>query len=131
MRAETTAWWKHADEDLKTAAIVQLGGQFYATSWFCQQAVEKSLKAVYIERLGNLPPRTHDLEFLGNKLSVPGEVQSDLTIKNLLSVSLATLIPLTRRLPPTRSPKHSPGSILEQQGGSWHGAESSWSKNPT
>ena len=55
-------------------------GQFYAVSWFAQQAAEKALKALYLERNGHLPPRTHDLRFLGAELQVSSAQASDLTI---------------------------------------------------
>ncbi len=57
------------------------GGQFYAGSWFAQQAAEKGLKALYIERRGQLAPR-HDLRFLGSRLGVPRQVQVDLDMLN-------------------------------------------------
>jgi HEPN domain-containing protein len=52
-------------------------------SWFSQQAVEKGLKALLSEHQGGVaPPRTHDLEFLGDELSVPTAVRTDLAILN-------------------------------------------------
>ncbi len=55
-------------------------GQFYAVSWFAQQAAEKALKALYVERNGHLPPRTHDLRFLGTQLQVSAAQASDLAV---------------------------------------------------
>lgn len=56
------------------------GGQFYAVSWFVQQAAEKALKALYLERHGRLAPRTHDLRFLGTQLGAPRSVELDLDL---------------------------------------------------
>src|SRR5687768_8491915 len=83
MRAETQLWWRQAEADLETARILLPAGRFYAVSWFSQQAVEKGLKALFSERrVGAVPPRTHDLEFLGDELSVPSHVRTDLAILN-------------------------------------------------
>lgn len=57
-------------------------GRHYAASWFAQQAVEKGLKALYIEQRGALAPRTHDLDFLAREVYVSAEVASDVTTLN-------------------------------------------------
>jgi HEPN domain-containing protein len=54
-------------------------GRFYAASSFAQQAAEKGLKALWVERLGEVPPRTHDLRFFGTELQVPRAVKNDFT----------------------------------------------------
>src|SRR5437870_4688510 len=82
MRPETESWWKQAQADFRTAEISMRGGQFYAVSWFAQQAAEKALKALYLERRRRLAPRTHDLRFLGEQLGVPRSVQIDLDVLN-------------------------------------------------
>jgi len=82
MRPETIPWWRQAEADLETAELTLRGGQFYAASWFAQQAAEKALKALYFERHGRLAPRSHDLEYLGRQLGVPQVVDADLTALN-------------------------------------------------
>lgn len=78
MRPDTAPWWRQAQAELRTAEVAMQGGQFYAVSWFAQQAAEKALKALYLERRGQLAPRTHDLRFLGVQLGAPSAVQVDL-----------------------------------------------------
>jgi len=56
--------------------------QWYAVSWFVQQAVEKGLKSLYLDRNGTLPPRTHDLEFLGGEIQATKDVLHDIAILN-------------------------------------------------
>lgn len=46
------------------------------------QAVEKGLKALYIERYGTLPPRTHDLNFLARQLAMPTSEMHDVAAIN-------------------------------------------------
>jgi HEPN domain-containing protein len=67
---------------METAELLLANQRHYAASWFAQQAAEKALKAVYMERFGQVAPRTHDLEFLGVQLSVPTAVELQLDILN-------------------------------------------------
>jgi HEPN domain-containing protein len=80
MRPETEPWWRQAEADLQTADVNMAAGRFYAVSWFAQQAAEKALKALYLERHGRLPPRTHDLRFLGAQLRASPAQARDLAI---------------------------------------------------
>lgn len=62
MKPETQEWLKIAERDLGAAQMLLRGG-FYAQAIFCsQQAVEKCLKALWVEQhtIG-FPPRIHDL----------------------------------------------------------------------
>ncbi len=56
--------------------------RYYAASWFAQQAVEKGLKALDLEQTATMPPRTHDLEYLGQQVQAPPSVVSDLVHLN-------------------------------------------------
>lgn len=82
MRPDTVPWWRQAEADLETAEITLRAGQFYAASWFAQQAAEKALKALHFERYGRLAPRSHDLEYLGKLLGVPKVIDTDLAALN-------------------------------------------------
>lgn len=42
----------------------------------------EGLKALWVERNGVLPPRTHDLGFLGDEVGVPPEVRGDVLLVN-------------------------------------------------
>ena len=82
MRKETESWWRQARADLETARLTLGAGRYYAASWFAQQAVEKGLKAFYLEQRGTLAPRTHDLEYLGTLAGVTRTVVADLAFLN-------------------------------------------------
>lgn len=54
-------WIKQAKEDLKTARIM-----FYTRRWkyavfMCRQSIEKYLKAIYMNKKEEFPPRIHNL----------------------------------------------------------------------
>lgn len=57
-------------------------GHWFNASWLAQQATEKALKALFVERKICSLPYTHDLERLGCLLSVPAAVDADLTLIN-------------------------------------------------
>jgi HEPN domain-containing protein len=76
------ALWRQSQADLETARLLLTAERFYAASWFAQQAVEKGLKTLLLIERGNLPPRTHDLEFLGIELNIPEQLASDLSQLN-------------------------------------------------
>ncbi|MCX7844044.1 MAG: HEPN domain-containing protein [Candidatus Bipolaricaulota bacterium] len=82
MRPETQAWWAQGEYDLAAARALLDAGIFFATAFLCHQATEKWLKAVYIERKRELPPKTHNLVELGRLLSVPEEVMHALRVLN-------------------------------------------------
>jgi HEPN domain-containing protein len=65
MRLEILRFWEQAQEDLETARYNSAGGKFYAAAFFCQQAVEKALKALYMHQTREPPPSTHSLVVLG------------------------------------------------------------------
>lgn len=74
MRRETADWWAQAAEDLKTAEL-NIGIQrYYASVFFAQQAGEKALKALFIERKKRLPPRGHNMLDLTRALDAPKTV---------------------------------------------------------
>jgi len=82
MRAETESWWRQAEADLDAAEINLRARVFFVAAWLAHQAAEKWVKALYVEHLGALPPRTHDLVQLGRDVSAPRSVATDLNVRN-------------------------------------------------
>lgn len=77
MRAETERWLRHAGEDLETARVTLAGARWAAASFHAQQAAEKALKALCIERTGRESPGTHDLVRLGQDVQLPKEWEGE------------------------------------------------------
>ena len=71
MRPEAQGWWEQAQEDLQSARATLDAARYYVCAFLCQQALEKALESVWIERLRELPPKTHDLTDLAEKLAAP------------------------------------------------------------
>ena len=74
MRPETEAWWQKAGDDLRSAQLLQSGEAWDSAVFYAHQAVEKALKALYIEQRRRMPPKTHNLVELARELSAPPEV---------------------------------------------------------
>lgn len=74
MREETTEWLASATEDLAAAQVLFDAAQYHAMALHAQQAVEKALKGLLVERTGELPARTHDLRRIGVEVGVPPDM---------------------------------------------------------
>ncbi|MHA1144224.1 MAG: HEPN domain-containing protein [Candidatus Helarchaeota archaeon] len=76
MREETRRWWYQAKADLKTARDNIGLENYYASVYFLHQAVEKSLKALFIHSKNDLPLKTHNLLELGREIELPEDFYS-------------------------------------------------------
>jgi HEPN domain-containing protein len=63
--------------DLQAADVNLPAGIFFVASWLSQQAAEKALKALFLERSGSLPPRTHDLRMPAAQVRAPTALRPD------------------------------------------------------
>ena len=70
MREIIDEWLKIAEYDLKTAEAMLDTGRYLYVAFMCQQAIEKVLKAIYIKRKNELPPKTHNLLYLIDVLGI-------------------------------------------------------------
>lgn len=71
-REEAAAHWQRGANDSLDVAKLCCGAGKYALALFhCQLAIEKALKALYIERHDAIPPKTHDLLQLVQKIEFP------------------------------------------------------------
>ena len=59
----------------------------------CHLAIEKALKGLYKEKLGEIPPKTHNLVYLVNKIGVQVPEHIGRTLTKLNSASVATRYP--------------------------------------
>ena len=77
MRTETERWLRYAREDLVTVQAMLAAARWAPASFHAQQAAEKALKALYIDRAGRESPRTHDLVRLGQDVQLPKEWEGE------------------------------------------------------
>jgi HEPN domain-containing protein len=70
-RRDVRLWWEQAKHDLETAEHNLAGDRYDAAIFFCQQAVEKALKALTIQKKRHSAGPTHSLITLGRLCGVP------------------------------------------------------------
>ena len=71
MRKEIENWWKQGTNDLEKAKILFNSRKFDGTAFFCQQAVEKALKAIILLKSREKKVEGHSLVHLGRLAGVP------------------------------------------------------------
>ena len=57
-------WISGAEDDLVTADLLIRGMRILHGLFFCHLAIEKTLKAHYVKKIGEVAPRTHNLVIL-------------------------------------------------------------------
>ncbi|MEW6327243.1 MAG: HEPN domain-containing protein [Thermodesulfobacteriota bacterium] len=86
-------WFKQADYDIKTAEIMFDNRRYIYAVFMCHLAIEKALKGLYTQKLNEIPPKTHNLIFLVEKIKFNlSEEQYDF-ISTLNGVSIPTRYP--------------------------------------
>jgi HEPN domain-containing protein len=73
MKEEVKRWLEQAKRDLITAENSFESKDYYASSFWCQQAAEKALKALLIKKTGEFP-KIHDLTNLARLNMVPQRI---------------------------------------------------------
>ena len=64
-------WLTTAKSDFETAeALFNNGKRLHHCLFFCHLVIEKYLKALVVKRIENIPPKTHDLEYLAKKATL-------------------------------------------------------------
>lgn len=67
-----------AEEDLEVARIMRREGFFETCAFHCQQAVEKAVKALWIDVKQTEPPRVHAVGPMAIQLGADNEVVADI-----------------------------------------------------
>ncbi len=76
MQREVNQWWNLAEDDLEKAAILFNAEKYDGVIFFCQQAVEKALKALWLLEKRSEVPKYHDLLFFFQKLELPSKFKT-------------------------------------------------------
>lgn len=81
-------WFRQADYDLDTARVMFEAGRYFYAVFLSHLSLEKALKGLYLTKFGQIPPRTHDLLFLVERigLDLPEERFDFVSTLNRISV---------------------------------------------
>jgi HEPN domain-containing protein len=63
-------WLSISEYDLETAKAMLDASRYLYVAFLCQQTIEKLLKAIFVYTNQELPPRTHNLLYLVDKLGL-------------------------------------------------------------
>lgn len=73
MKEEVKRWMQQANADLKSARNSLKSKDYYLCAFMCQQAAEKAIKSLYLEKYGELR-KIHDLVYFAKKLELSEEL---------------------------------------------------------
>ena len=86
-------WLKQADYDMETAEFMTKGGRHFYAVFMCHLAIEKALKGLYQQNLQEIPPKTHNLIYLLNKIGLRPDEDRGRVITRLNEANIATRYP--------------------------------------
>lgn len=93
MNLKAAEWLKQVDYDIATAEFLIAGERYFYAVFMGHLALEKALKGLYQEKLGKVPPKTHNLIYLLREIEAqPPQVIRDFCAK-LSEANIATRYP--------------------------------------
>ena len=111
MKEEIKRWGEQAKEEFDTAKVNFDGERHYAVVQFCQQSLEKALKALWLKKLKKVFPYVHDLTLFMKKLGLPEKFED--ICKDLTTAYAETRYP-TDVIPLKKFSKRDAKEILEK-----------------
>ncbi len=89
MNKTSEEWFRQADYDIETALAMFESERYFYAVFMCHLSLEKALKALYAKILNALPPKTHNLVYLTEKISLelPDDMVEFVDMLNLESVA--------------------------------------------
>jgi len=93
LKKKSLEWFKQANYDIKSARVMFENKQYIHCVFMCHLALEKALKGLFVQRFDEMPPRTHNLIFLSEKIKL--ERTNDISdfLFTLTGVSVQTRYP--------------------------------------
>ena len=70
MSKDHKEWILQAEYDMETADIMFNTGRYFYAVFMCHLSIEKALKGIFLLKLGEIPPKTHNLIYLLNKINI-------------------------------------------------------------
>jgi len=89
MTSDSDEWFRQAQYDIGTAESLVTAGRYPPVIFFCHLALEKSLKALYVEKYNDIPEKTHSLVLLIDLLELepPPHLLDSLIVINRLGIT--------------------------------------------
>ncbi|MEK7400488.1 MAG: HEPN domain-containing protein [Candidatus Poribacteria bacterium] len=93
MSKDHKEWILQAEYDMETADIMFDAGRYFYAVFMCHLAIEKALKGIFLLKLGVIPPKTHNLVYLINKIDVKPDKNIIKIIAKLNEANVVTRYP--------------------------------------
>ena len=93
MDKKAKEWLKQADYDIETADFMYGGKRYFYAVFMCHLSIEKALKGLYQSKLQEVPPKTHNLIYLLDKISIKPDEKTGKIIARLNEANIATRYP--------------------------------------
>jgi HEPN domain-containing protein len=93
MEKRTKEWLVQSEYDMDTAEFMHAGGRHIYAVFMCHLSIEKALKGLYYERYRSIPPKSHNLIYLFNKIGIKPPVEHGKFIVKLNEASIPTRYP--------------------------------------
>lgn len=86
-------WFLQAEYDMATAEAMYDSGRYFYAVFMCHLSLEKCLKGIYSKILNELPPKTHNLIYLLERMSLQPPENIFQFIYSINAESVATRYP--------------------------------------
>ncbi len=89
MTSDSDEWFRQAQYDIGTAQSLISTERYPPVIFFCHLALEKALKALYVEKYNDIPEKTHSLVLLIDllELDLPSHLLDSLIVINRLGIT--------------------------------------------
>jgi HEPN domain-containing protein len=93
MSKDHKEWILQAEYDMETADIMFSSGRYFYAVFMCHLAIEKALKGIFLLKLGEIPPKTHNLIYLLNMINIKPDEYIRGIITRLNETNIVTRYP--------------------------------------
>lgn len=93
MATKANEWIRQADYDIDTAEFMFSGSRYFYTVFMCHLSLKKAIKGLYYERLKEVPPKSHNLVYLLNKIGLRPEEEMGRFLIKLNEANVVTRYP--------------------------------------
>ena len=93
MEKRTREWLMQSAYDMDTAEYMHKGGRHLYAVFMCHLAIEKALKGLFFERQREIPPKSHNLIYLLNKIGIKPPAEQGKFIVKINEASVPTRYP--------------------------------------
>jgi HEPN domain-containing protein len=93
-------WLRYAKSDLSSAEALRREGEYLNAVFHLQQAIEKTLKALFVKQNSAMPPRLHNLHKLAEQCRFVLSREQELLLDDLTRSYIGSRYPETLEQPP-------------------------------